>query len=82
MKRISLKTCEEIIDLYTTGFGGEAITIEEGCLGLGKLLLHNAKGKKFIVIQERYLNEWSCYHTIRKYNNMPKKYKLILNKLK
>jgi hypothetical protein len=70
----SLSACEDLIDKYTNELGGFATAIEEGILGLGKVLLHGAKGKKSIVINEVYLTANSSGHTIRKYNKLPKKY--------
>lgn len=68
-----LKQCEKLIDTYID-MGGSIMQIEDGCLGLGTLLLHDAPGKKSILIKERFLNEWSSTHTIRQYNKLPKKY--------
>ena len=77
----SLSDCQIIIEKYVYKFGGECTELNEGCLGLGTVLLHNAAGKKTIVIQEEYLNEWSSIHTIRKFNKMPKKYAAQLEKI-
>jgi hypothetical protein len=79
MKIYGLSACDSLIDRYVNEYKGEATTIREGVLGLGELLLHNAKGKKSIVIKEVYLNDWSSGHTIKKYNKLPKKYLKILN---
>jgi len=81
MNTISLKNCEILIDKYVNEYKGTATTLDEGVLGLGKVILHSAKGKKTIIINEVYLNSQSSYHTIRRYNKMPKKYKLLINKL-
>ena len=80
MKRYSLTACESLIEKYTNNFGGKVATINEGVLGLGTVILHRAEGKKSIVIQEHYLNDWSSYHTIRRYNILPKKYENALEK--
>jgi len=74
MRTISLKDAEALIDKYINEYKGELTELEEGCLGLGKLILHNAEGKKTIIIQEFYINSQSSGHKIRKYNKMPKKY--------
>ena len=50
------------------------IEIEEGVLGLGKILLHSAPKKCTIIITERYVNAWSSTHTVRQYKKAPKKY--------
>lgn len=70
----TLNACEKLIGDYVNVFGGEIVEIEEGCLGLGKILLHSAPNKKTIVIEEVYLNEWSSGHKVRTYNVTPKKY--------
>ena len=46
MTNYSLKGCEELINTYVHSYKGEISTIEEGCLGLGTVLLHSAIGKK------------------------------------
>lgn len=79
MKTYTLKSCEELIDRYVNQYNGELTVIDEGCLGLGLILLHNAQGKKTIVIREVYVNAWVSTHTIRKYNKIPKKYNQLLN---
>lgn len=75
MRSFRLKDCEMLIDKYINEYGGECTILNEGCLGLGTVLLHSAKNKKTILIKEVFLNEWSSGHTIRMYNKMPKKYK-------
>jgi len=50
-------------------------------LGLGKLILYNGKGRKSIIIEEVYLNEWSSAHKIRMYNDLPKKYENLIYQL-
>ena len=79
MKTYTLKSCEELIDRYVNQYNGELTVIDEGCLGLGLILLHNAQGKKTIVIREVYVNAWVSTHTIRRYNKIPKKYNKLLN---
>ena len=74
MKIFTLADCEKLIETYVNDFGGQLTQIEDGVLGLGELVLHDAPGKMTIVIKEVYLNEWSSGHTIRKYNETPKKY--------
>ena len=55
MKNYSLKSCEKLIDTYVNEYKGEATILDEGVLGLGKILLHSADGKKSIVITEYYI---------------------------
>ena len=77
----SLQSCESLINKYVNEYGGEVATIEDGCLGLGTLLLHGAKGKKTILIKEFFINSWNSGHTIKMFNKMPKKYETILSTL-
>lgn len=79
MNTYKLSDCEFLITKYVNEFQGEVLIIEEGCLGLGTVLLHSAAGKKCVLIREIYLNEWSSSHTIRKYNKLPKKYQKLVD---
>jgi hypothetical protein len=72
MKLYTIEACEKLIHHYIE-HNGEIKTLEEGCLGLGKLLL-TAPSLKTIVIQEVYINEWSSGHKVRIYKKTPKKY--------
>lgn len=73
MKIYTLQACEDFIDKYVNEYKGQVVTLREGCLGLGEVVLYNAEGKKSVVIKEVYLNDWNCGHTVRKYNVMPKR---------
>tara|TARA_R110000796_G_scaffold162824_2_gene279763 strand:- start:465 stop:704 length:240 start_codon:yes stop_codon:yes gene_type:complete len=77
-KIYSLSIIEQYIQNYFMYEGAEWHQIEEGCLGLGNLML-TAKDKKTIIIKEVYLNSQSSGHTLRKYNKIPKKYVQYLN---
>lgn len=79
MTNYSLKSCENLISKYVNEYKGEVATIEEGCLGLGTVLLHSADGKKTVLITEYFINSWVSGHTVRKYNKMPKKYQQYIN---
>ena len=57
--------------------GGEVITIEEGTLGYGFMVMFG-EGLKTAIVKEVYINEWSSGHTVRMYNKMPKKYKQMI----
>ena len=57
--------------------GGEVITIEEGTLGYGFMIMFG-EGLKTTIVKEVYINEWSSGHTIRMYNKMPKKYEQMI----
>ena len=81
MKLYDLTTCEKLIDTYINKYQGELHQIQEGTLGLGKLILYNGNGRKSIIIKEVYLNEWSSAHKIRMYNNLPKKYETLIYQL-
>ncbi len=72
MSYYTLEVVEGLINHYIEN-GGECTEIREGVLGYGTLLL-TADGKKSVIINEVYLNEWSSAHTIRMYNKLPKKY--------
>lgn len=80
MKFYGLETIKGLIKKYVD-LGGEVSILEEGVLGYGTLLLHNAPGKKVIVIKEVYLDPWSSGHTVKMYNKMPKKYEEVLEKI-
>lgn len=73
MKLYTSTQVEQLVNNYLER-NGECIQLNEGTLGHGKLLL-SAPGKKYAVIQEKYLNAWSSGHTIRFYNECPQKYK-------
>ena len=75
MSVYSLKDCESLIDRYVNTYGGIYTEVNKGVLGLGTVLLHSASGKKTIVIKEIFVNAWVSYHTVRKYNRVPNKYK-------
>lgn len=73
MSIYTLQAVDNLIERYINR-GGEIVTITDGVLGYGTTLLVG-DNLKTIVIQEKYLNEWSSGHTIRTYNVTPKKYK-------
>lgn len=79
MQNYSLQACENLIEKYINDFGGQMEEINEGCLGLGKVLLHGATGKKSVLIEEYFINSWSSGHKVTMYNKLPKKYEQILN---
>lgn len=74
IKNYSLKACENLIDIYLQK-GGEVKVLEDGVLGLGKVLL-TGNGLKTIIIQEFFISAWSSGHKIKKYNKTPKIYLL------
>ena len=76
----SLQQCESLMANAAIK-GLEITTIEEGCLGLGKVVIDGGEEYKSYVITEVFLNEWSSDHKIRKYNKLPKKYRKIINQI-
>ena len=76
-KNISLQAAENLITLYSQR-GGEVVTVREGCLGLGTVVLFDYRGVglRAFVIEEIYLNSWSCGHVLKIYENgkLPAKY--------
>ena len=71
-KTYTLNACEELMSRYIDA-DGYAITVEEGCLGLGTVVCFG-ENLKTAIIKEFYINPWSSGHTVRFYNKMPKKY--------
>lgn len=72
MKLYTSTQIDKLIQRYLDA-NGEAVQLEEGVLGHGKMLLM-ASGKKFTIVSEVAISEWSSMHTIRMYNKLPKKY--------
>ena len=72
MKNYSFKVVEKLINQYLDK-GGEISQIEEGCLGYGTMVL-SAKGYKYAIIKEVFVNSWVSTHSIRFYNKLPKKF--------
>lgn len=68
----SCESISKLIEDYESK-GGHIVTIQEGTLGYGKLILFG-DGLKTTIVQEVALNEWSSAHTIRMYNKTPEKY--------
>lgn len=63
---------------WLVGQGYEINTIQEGGVGWG-VTVCTKDGYKSVVIKEKYLNEWSSGHTIRKYNRLPQVYATAIN---
>ena len=59
--------------------GGTVAVINEGGLVDG-LVICEAKGYKYTVITEVYLNAWSSAFKKRTYNKLPKKYQAMYDK--
>ena len=74
MRLYTIRATQELIDKYVEK-GGEMLTIDEGCLGVGNVILFDTNDKlKSFVIKEVYLNEWNSAQSIRCYNKLPDKY--------
>lgn len=73
----ALEAVEQTVNNWIEA-GGEISTVKEGVLGWGLTICHG-EGLKTAVITEVYLNEWSSAHKIRFYNEMPKKYRQMLD---
>jgi len=78
MKDYSLKQCEDLISRYVNERSGAITQIEDGCLGLGFLILHDAPKTKTIIIKEYYINAWCSGHKVTMYNEIPKKYQELI----
>lgn len=79
MKMWNLACIDALVGNYAT-IGGDVVTLEEGVLGYG-LTVCFADGYKVAVIKERPLNTQSSGHTVRFYNEMPKKYQEMIDRL-
>lgn len=76
-------SCEQIERLKLKYYELGGTVYEEavpGTLGWGTTIME-AEGYKTAVIQERYLNCWSCWHSIRFYNRskVPRKYRQLMD---
>lgn len=69
-------TVQILLDTYARR-NAEIITIREGVLGYGSMIIFG-EGLKTAVVTEVYLNEWSSGHKIILYNKTPKKYLKII----
>ena len=58
---------------YYLDQGGEVHELVPGTLCYGLRVL-TCEGKPAVVFREIYLNEWQSAHTVRIYNECPKKY--------
>lgn len=77
VKYYTIDACETLMNHYCE-IGGYAVTVEDGTLGLG-IVVCFGDGLKATIITERAINAWQSYHTIRQYNEMPKKYAAMLD---
>lgn len=73
MKTYTVEAVEKLMKYYLK-LGGEVNTIKDGSLTSYGLAVMTAKGKKFCIVREVYLNEWSSGLSVKFYNKLPKKY--------
>ena len=79
MKLYTIGFTQDFIDKYVEK-GGEWLTIDEGCLGVGNVILFDTTGKlRSFVIKEVPLNVWNSAQSIRGYNKLPDKYVQMIN---
>jgi hypothetical protein len=81
MRNFSIESCEDLIEKYVNELGGNLYTINEGCLGLGTLILTGANGKKSVLIREYFINSWNSGHDVKFYNKLPKKYEVLIENI-
>lgn len=77
-KLYSLHACESMMEKYAD-MGGNVLTLEEGTLGVG-LVVCFGENLKTAIIKEVSVNSWTSAHTIRMYNEMPRKYADMIEK--
>jgi hypothetical protein len=81
MKHYNLKQLNSLIDKYINEYQGELITLEEGVLGYGTIVLCNGVNAKTFVINEHYISPWCSDHVVRAYKKMPKKIEKMIESL-
>lgn len=77
MRNLSTNAIQNLTDKYISK-GGQVVELVEGILGYGTTICFG-ENLKCCIIQEVFESSWSSTHTIRFYNNMPKKYQSLLN---
>lgn len=75
---VSIECIEDLMRKYIDLGGDVYDEAVAGCLGYGTTIM-TAPGYKSAVVQEHYENEWSCCHTLRFYNVLPKKYQQLVD---
>ena len=76
MKLYTSTAIDNLIEWYELQ-GGQMTQIKDGTLGHGLLIL-TADKLKSVVVQEKFINEWSSGHKVTRYNQLPKKYAEML----
>ena len=77
MRNLSTSAIENLTDKYINK-GGQVVELVEGVLGFGTTICFG-DNLKCCIIQEVFESSWSSTHTIRFYNEMPKKYQSLIN---
>jgi len=77
MKNLSTSAIENLTDKYINK-GGQVVELVEGVLGYGTTICFG-DNLKCCIIQEVFESSWSSTHSIRFYNEIPKKYQSLLN---
>jgi len=75
---INIGQIENLMQRYLALGGDVYDEAVPGTLGYGTTIM-TAPGYKSAVVQEHYENEWSCCHTLRFYNVLPKKYQQLVD---
>lgn len=74
---INIGQIEELASKYRDLGGDVYDEAVPGTLGYGTTIM-TATGYKSAVIREHPETTWGCYHTIRFYNRLPKKYRELV----
>jgi len=74
------KEIDKFIERYASFENSTVIQTREGVLGSGDWVCI-APNKKTAIIKEIFVNEWQSTHTVRLYNNTPKKFINLIKKL-
>jgi hypothetical protein len=77
MKHYSTSAIENLTDKYINK-GGQVVELIDGVLGYGTTICFG-DNLKCCIIQEVFESSWSSTHSIRFYNEIPKKYQSLLN---
>lgn len=78
MRTYNTNAIQNLTDKYINK-GGQVIELVEGVLGYGTTICFG-DNLKCCIIREKFESSWSSTHTIRFYNNIPKKYESLLIK--
>ena len=80
--KLYTNTCIENTIAKYIDLGGQLDIIDENsCLLAFNLAVLSAPNYKYLIIKDKYLNDWSSAYTVKKYNKLPKKYSDLINKI-